>query len=172
MSGKPIGRERNVVGGEAKVERQGEGLGQGPVGNREGNTGLGGQNRPGPGRPGNQGPRNAPPSAPRPGNGPKEAPQQADKGIISDLLGGGNNSGNNNGGILGGLMGGNNNNTNNNNSGLGGLGGLGGGNNHSSSIKMANPSAAMAAIMAHPILSHPAAAQVVVPAAGKAKARV
>ena len=129
MSGKPIGRERNVVDGEAKVERQGEGLGQGPVGNREGNTGLGGQNRPGPGRPGNQGPRNAPPSAPRPGNGPKEAPQQADKGIISDLLGGGNNSGNNNGGILGGLMGGNNNNTNNNNSGLGGLGGLGGGNN-------------------------------------------
>ena len=52
MSGKPIGRERNVVDGEAKVERQGEGLGQGPVGNREGNTGLGGQNRPGPGRPG------------------------------------------------------------------------------------------------------------------------
>ena len=93
MSGKPIGRERNVVDGEAKVERQGEGLGQGPVGNREGNTGLGGQNRPGPGRPGNQGPRNAPPSAPRPGNGPKEAPQQADKGIISDLLGG-NNGGN------------------------------------------------------------------------------
>ena len=114
MSGKPIGRERNVVDGEAKVERQGEGLGQGPVGNRQGDTGLGGQNRPGPGRSGNQGPRNAPPSMPRQGSGPKEAPQQADKGIISDLLGGGSNNSGNNGGIIGSLMGGGNNGGGNN----------------------------------------------------------
>ena len=41
MDKKPIGREKKVVEGAGKIGRQGAGLGTGPVGNRNGKTGLG-----------------------------------------------------------------------------------------------------------------------------------
>ncbi len=40
MDKRPKGRVKKVVEGTAKIERQGEGLGGGPVGNRNGETGL------------------------------------------------------------------------------------------------------------------------------------
>ncbi|MBR5931878.1 MAG: hypothetical protein IKZ95_07650, partial [Lachnospiraceae bacterium] len=126
MSGKPIGRERNVVDGEAKIERQGEGLGQGPVGNRQGNTGLGA----GPGKPSGQPSQTPRPQQPqqRPPQ-PQQRPQQsagqtpgqqqgADKGIVGDLISHAiNNNNNNNNNSGGGIFG-------------GGSAGNGGGNNN------------------------------------------
>ncbi len=41
MDKKPISREKKVVEGTGKIDRQGAGLGIGPVGNRNGKTGLG-----------------------------------------------------------------------------------------------------------------------------------
>ena len=41
MEKRPISREKKVVEGTGKIGRQGAGLGTGPVGNRNGKTGLG-----------------------------------------------------------------------------------------------------------------------------------
>lgn len=41
MDKRPISREKKVVEGTGKIGRQGAGLGTGPVGNRNGKTGLG-----------------------------------------------------------------------------------------------------------------------------------
>ncbi|MCQ2513287.1 MAG: hypothetical protein MJ092_07905 [Lachnospiraceae bacterium] len=44
MDNKPISREKKVIEGTGKIGRQGTGLGSGPVGNRNGKTGLDAQN--------------------------------------------------------------------------------------------------------------------------------
>ncbi len=40
MENRPIGRQKKVVSGTGKLQKQGSGLGGGPVGNRGKNTGL------------------------------------------------------------------------------------------------------------------------------------
>lgn len=40
MDNRPVGRVKKVISGSGKIQKQGTGLGGGPVGNRKGDTGL------------------------------------------------------------------------------------------------------------------------------------